>query len=150
MKYQGRPQLAKLLAELMIQALEQSDNPQSLPQALIPIPMHARKQRQRGYNQAIYLAKRLGKHFGIPVFSNALIKIKATDAQNPLTAEERKKNLLGCFQPNPRIIEKLSTLEHVAIVDDVITTGATVSEACRSLKTVYGNQIDLWSIARTP
>lgn len=147
MKFQDQPQLSKVLANLMNRGISQTA---MLPEALIPIPMHHKNQRDRGYNQAIYLAKHLGKRYKIPVVNNALIKTKQTDSQKFLSAEQRKRNLSGVFRVNPRMAKQLSKLQHVAIVDDVITTGATIEEASHCLKSFNIEIIDIWAIARTP
>ncbi|PIE40625.1 MAG: hypothetical protein CSA49_07525 [Gammaproteobacteria bacterium] len=147
MKLHHQPQLAKLLAKLMINRM--GDNT-ILPQALIPIPMHPKNQRSRGYNQAIYLARQLGKHYKIPVISNALIKTRQTVSQKYLSAAERKQNLSSAFRVNPKLADTLSRLEHLAIVDDVITTGATIEAATACLKTLDIELIDIWAVARTP
>lgn len=149
MKYQAQPQLSKALSKLMAKQIKQQDMA-VLPEALIPIPMHPSKQRRRGYNQATYLAKHLGKVFGIPIMHNALEKITSTDAQRNLSAKERQQNLSGAFRIKPSKMKQLSKLEHVAIIDDVVTTGATANEASHCLTKAGIEQIEIWAIARTP
>ena len=151
MKYHNRPQYAKLLATMMIKHLRSTQTEiAELPDLLIPVPMHARKQRQRGFNQSVYLANHLGRQLGIPVLKNALLKVRATDAQNPLSAAQRRSNLRGAFRINPRHERKLQQAQRIGLVDDVITTGATATEISRVLQATGIPEIHLLAIARTP
>lgn len=151
MKYQRRPQLSRLLAKLMIQS-RQLDlvQQQPLPDLLVPVPMHPKKQHQRGYNQTIYLARHLGHHLGIPVISDAIEKIHNTEAQNALNANQRKANLSGSFRINPKRRQALMQYSHIGVVDDVITTGATVMAVSGCLTALGPDEISAWAIARTP
>lgn len=101
---------------------------------LIPIPMHDRKQRERGYNQAKVLARVIGRQMGIPVAEKVLIKVAETLPQKELSAGERRKNLQAVFQVSKR---KASGTElygkTVILVDDIYTTGATVDAAAEVL-----------------
>jgi len=92
---------------------------------IVPVPLHARRLRERGYNQAALLARELGKGVGLPVLENALIRVRDTSPQVDLGAEERRENVRGAFHlPDDRLVGK-----SVLLVDDVYTTGATL-EAC--------------------
>lgn len=148
MKYQRKPQLSRLLAALMTQHL--TIEAQGWPEALIPIPMHRKKQRQRGFNQAIYLANQLGKQLNIPVLTSALQKTQSTLAQNSLSASQRRHNLKGAFSVTPSAKQQLLGYEHIGIVDDVITTTATMREAAACLRAIGVTEVSAWSIARTP
>lgn len=111
------------------------------PQLLIPVPIHARKQRIRGYNQAGLLASGISQLTGIPVSHNLLVRTKFTDPQKTLTAEERRKNLEKVMQVHPERVEAIP--ERVMIIDDIYTTGSTL-DACAAVlkkagvKEVYG------------
>ncbi|MDX1694426.1 MAG: phosphoribosyltransferase family protein [Ketobacteraceae bacterium] len=153
MKYGNKPQLSRLLVELAFGRGTEARRKLTgspLPEVLIPVPMHPRKQRQRGFNQAIYLAKQFGKQHGIRVVSDALQKSRSTDAQNPLTAEQRQNNLRGAFRVNPKRISELTRCDSVGLVDDVITTGATMTEICHTLQDAGVAEVHLIAIARTP
>ncbi|HLI19395.1 MAG TPA: ComF family protein [Rhodanobacteraceae bacterium] len=120
--------------------------PVDLPQAIVPVPLHRSRLRRRGYNQALELAKPLAKHFRVPLLRNALQRLRATDAQTELSAVERRRNVRGAFaatfdDPVP---------EHVAVLDDVFTTGATLAECVRVLKRAGAPRVDVWALARAP
>lgn len=93
-------------------------------QALIPIPLSNIRYIQRQYNQSQLIAELLGKHYGIPVY-NALKRNRHTRAQAKLNFEQRYENLVDAFVCNQHL-----SYQHIAIVDDVITTGATINQAC--------------------
>lgn len=94
----------------------------------IPIPLHHIKQRHRGYNHAELLAKQLSDSFGFPV-KNSLTRIKKTTSQFGLTRENRIHNLKGAF-----ILSSKVEQEQVILVDDIVTSGVTFSEAASVLK----------------
>lgn len=123
-----------------------SQAPPDLPGAIVPVPLHQSRLRRRGYNQALELAKPLAKHFGLPLLRDALRRTRVTDAQTELTAVQRRRNVHGAFG---------ATFEgavpaHVAVLDDVFTTGATVAECVRVLKQAGVARVDVWALARAP
>lgn len=111
---------------------------------LIPAPIHMKKLRERGYNQAEELAKELAKVLQIPVISDYLIKIKSTRPQMELSKEQREKNLSGAFALNKNCSSSgLEQFSKVYLVDDVYTTGSTMQECAKILceagaKSVWG------------
>ncbi|OGO95513.1 MAG: hypothetical protein A3F41_02290 [Coxiella sp. RIFCSPHIGHO2_12_FULL_44_14] len=114
-----------------------------LPQYLIPVPLHPRRLRQRGFNQAVEIAKPLAKRLHIPVALNACYRSKNTAPQTELPAKQRHTNVKNAFTINP-----LFHAEHVAIIDDVITTGSTVRELSLLLLKHHVSKIDIWCCAR--
>lgn len=120
--------------------------PAALPQALVPVPLHASRLRQRGYNQALELAKPLAQHFHIPLLRDALQRTRATGAQTDLDAVQRRRNVRGAFVA--RFAGAVP--EHVAVLDDVFTTGATLGECVRVLKRAGVARMDVWALARAP
>jgi ComF family protein len=120
--------------------------PHDLPGAIVPVPLHPSRLRKRGYNQALELAKPLARHFGVPVMHDALRRARATHAQTELTAIQRRRNVRGAFAAN--VGHKVPG--HVAVLDDVFTTGATLVECVRVLKRAGVRRVDAWALARAP
>jgi ComF family protein len=100
--------------------------------AILPVPLHKIRQRQRGFNQSTVLAKSLSQHFQLPLLVKNLIRIRPTDSQAGLKGrKERQKNVKNAFRVvNPDSLKD----KHVILVDDVFTTGATVNECSKTLK----------------
>lgn len=96
---------------------------------LVPVPLHKRRQSVRGFNQAELLARRLAKLLGLRADSHALLRIKETSAQPGLGKAERLSNLTGAFRGERRRVDNLT----VVLVDDVCTSGATLTEAARAI-----------------
>ncbi|MFA6423058.1 MAG: ComF family protein [Patescibacteria group bacterium] len=136
MKYHDVFDIAKSLSKLLINTLEENDLKNF---TIIPIPLHPKKLRDRGYNQSALLAEEISKHFNWPI-NTSLKKIKYTGPQKELKARDRKNNLRGSFTWDSE--DKIS---NVLLVDDVITTGATVEEVARILKLAGVKKI--WAIA---
>jgi ComF family protein len=114
------------------------------PQALVPVPLHVSRLRQRGYNQASLIANAISKLSGIKVYNDIAFKRHATHPQSKLAASERAVSLRAAFSTN-----KQPHIDHVAIVDDVATSGATLNELAKALKNVGYQQVDCWCIARS-
>ena len=115
------------------------------PQALIPVPLHPKRLRQRGYNQALELARPLSKAFGIPLLHDGLHRIRDIAPQSGLGALARRRNPRGAFEIGAGALPG-----HVALVDDVMTTGATLYECARVLKRAGVQRVDAWVAARVP
>lgn len=114
-----------------------------LPDLILPIPLHPKKQRQRGFNQALEIAKRFGERLDRPVGS-ALKKVRYTESQSMLPHQERQKNIRNAFSVTGDMPK------YIALVDDVATTCATVHEAAKALKANGVERVDVWCLARTP
>lgn len=99
-------------------------------EAIIPVPVHTSRKRERGYNQAELLADELGKHLGIPVEKNLIVRCKKTIPQKELKGAERQNNLKKAF----KIVGNDVKLSTIIIVDDIYTTGSTVDEMVEVLK----------------
>lgn len=119
--------------------------PPDLPQAIVVVPLHTGRLRQRGYNQALELAKPLARTLGVPLLPRALQRLRATQAQTRLGAGERRRNVRGAFV----LDERIHLPAHVAVLDDVMTTGATLGECARMLKRAGVARVDVWALART-
>jgi ComF family protein len=117
-----------------------------LPQLLLPVPLHRLRLRQRGYNQTLELARPLARALGVPLRHDLLERVRRTDAQTELDAVSRRRNVRGAFALRAGVA--LPT--HVAILDDVMTTGATLAECARVLKRAGVPRVDVWALARAP
>ena len=120
--------------------------PGPLPAALIPVPLHVSRLRRRGYNQALELARPLGRTLDVPVLPAALLRTRATAAQTELDRTARRRNVRGAFA----VARAAPLLAHVVVLDDVMTTGATVAECVRVLKRAGVARVDVWALARAP
>jgi ComF family protein len=117
-----------------------------LPGLIIPVPLHRGRLRQRGYNQALELARPLASAFGVPLKHDLLQRLRSTPAQTELDAVGRRRNVSGAFALKAGI----PLPPHVTLVDDVMTTGATLAECARTLKRAGVTRVDVWALARAP
>ncbi len=138
-KFHGDLAAGRVLAHLLTASL--ADH--AAPQALIPVPLHPERLRTRGYNQSLELARAVGRARGVPVCVDGLRRLRATAAQSELGAQARRRNVRNAFAAGT-----LAGLEHVALIDDVMTTGATVEECARTLKRAGIVRVDVWVVAR--
>ena len=123
-----------------------SQNLSELPSCLIPVPLHLDRLQERGFNQAYLLAKIIGAKLRIPVVWNQVKKRHATQAQASLSIEQRKDNLKDIFEVNSNFPSKYRS--KVAIIDDVMTTGQTVSSLTMALKAIGVQQVEIWCCCR--
>lgn len=115
------------------------------PQALVPIPLHRARLRQRGYDQALELARPLARALRLPLHADLLRRARATRAQSRLDADARQRNLQDAFRVEPR---GSALPHHVVLVDDVMTTGATLHAAARALRVAGVARVEAWVCAR--
>ncbi len=134
----------RVLASLMIDRLE-ADAP-ARPQLIVPVPLHRARLGQRGYNQALELARPLARASGIPLRHDLLRRVRATPAQTGLDAGARRRNLRAAFE----LAKDARLPEHVVLFDDVMTTGATLREAATVLRRHGVARVDAWVLARAP
>jgi ComF family protein len=147
LKFQGRPELAGTLARLLAQAV---GDVQPLPSTLVlPVPLSPARLTERGYNQAWELARHLAAALGLTADATLLQRPVDTAHLPGLTRSERTRSLEGAFMVDPARREQLAG-RHVALVDDVLTTGATAREACHTLLRAGARSVELWMLARTP
>jgi len=118
--------------------------PIRLPQLLLAVPLHRSRLRRRGYNQALELARPLAYALDVPLRHDALLRRRATTAQTDLDAVARRRNVHGAFA----VREGMALPAHVAILDDVMTTGATLAECARVLRHAGVQRVDVWALAR--
>lgn len=139
--YKYHEQLA--LARLFSECLRQTASSQPRPDKLLPMPLHPQRLRERGFNQALEIAKILGKAMELPIDAQSAQRVLNTAAQATLDWEARKKNMRGAFTCNDNVMG-----QHIAIIDDVMTSGATLNELSKTLKQAGATEISVWVVAR--
>lgn len=147
-KHQANAPFGRLLAQLLSRHLKHAfDEGLPRPDRLVPVPLSRQRERQRGFNQAALLAAWLAAPLGLPVDNRLLRRIQDTPAQQGLDAAARKRNLRRAFAlADGARIEGL----HLALVDDVLTTGATAQFIARELRKAGARRVDVYCLARTP
>jgi len=138
-KFHGDLAAGRLLAQLMHARLATVER----PLALVPVPLHLSRLRRRGYDQALELARPLARTLRLPLLAG-LRRTRATAAQSELDAAARRRNLRATFAARGTLPA------HVALVDDVMTTGATLHAAARALRRAGVVRVDAWVCARVP
>jgi ComF family protein len=140
LKFGAHYKNARLLAMLLAEHLKTSSES---PDLIMPVPLHKSRYRARHFNQAIEIAKTVSKELLIPVDITSCLRHAKTPHQSSLTAKQRHKNIKNAFS-----IAKPLTVDHVAILDDVMTTGSTVNELAILLKDNGVSRVDVWVCAR--
>jgi ComF family protein len=148
LKFNERLSHARLLGEMLSEKIEQLLANQvkihnKRPDCILPVPLHKKRLRERGFNQSIELARTLAQKTGLPLELNLVERVLVTESQTGLDATQRRKNLRGAFK-----VVSAANYKHVVIVDDVVTTGSTVNELAKVLKRAGIKRVDVWSIAR--
>ena len=144
-KYTGRETLGRYLAELM--AERSGPILDAGPwDVLVPVPLHPRRERERGFNQAAFLARHVGRRVGLPVAPRALRRVRQTPPQSG-DADARRRNVRGAFAvARPPDVAGRSIL----LIDDVLTTGATANECARTLRRARARRVGVFTLARVP
>lgn len=141
LKYAGELSNARILGTLVARAaLRRSD---SLPQLVVPVPLHRARYRERGFNQARELARFIGGALRVDVDDRSCIRVRATADQTELSAAERRRNVRDAFA-----VTRPLRARHVAIVDDVLTTGSTVAALAAVIRAAGATKIEVWAVAR--
>lgn len=144
-KFRHQLVYARLLGDLLAkQAHQDWYKLQPLPSLLIPVPLHATRLKARGYNQSLEIAKTAAKILRLPYAQDYCQRQKATLPQSTLAHHERDKNVLDAF-----VLKKPRRVQHVAIIDDIVTTGHTVDALSKKLREAGVQKIDVWCCART-
>jgi len=141
LKYEGYFALAEPLARRLIAGWPAWDQP---PDLILPIPLHSRRQRRRGYNQSELLARPLARAVGIPFSAAALRRTRHTPPQVGLGPAARADNVKGAFAADPAAVGG----RHVLLIDDVLTTGATMSAAAEALLAAGAASVSAYCLAR--
>lgn len=137
--------LAERLAQPRLSNLRSQSGQTDLPDVLVPVPLHKDRLRSRGFNQAQEIANVISNRLGISIDAQACVRFRHTDPQVDLTVAGRQRNISGSFRVTGNLAAR-----NIAIVDDVMTTGATVSELSRALLRHGARSIQVWTLARTP
>jgi ComF family protein len=140
-KYQGELAVGRVLGELIARSLAARTT--ELPQALVPVPLARAKQRERGFNQALELARPIGRALMLPIRMDLCARVRVTQDQAGLAAGDRRRNVRGAFTAT-----RANMPRHLALIDDVLTTGSTCDELARVLKGAGAERVDVWALAR--
>lgn len=139
LKYNGHQDYATILASFFYQRILSHV---SLPDVIVPVPLHPRRYIQRQFNQTHLVAKQLANYCGLPLVTDWLIKIKHTAPQKTLSGTKRRSKLAGCFT-----VTSQRQFSSIALVDDVLTTGQTINACCNVIKNAYPNtDIYVWVV----
>jgi ComF family protein len=142
-KFDGERVYGRVLAELFAERRRASREP--LPQVIVPLPLHRRRLAERGFEQTLLLAEWIGAALALPLAPQALRRVRATRAQSGLTRAERQSNVAGAFAAPPELGR---SWRHVALLDDVVTTGSTLNAAAAALRLAGVRHIETWALAR--
>jgi ComF family protein len=145
LKYKGKPEAGIYLGGILGDALKNSDRFQDI-QAIVPLPLFKRRQKKRGYNQAEVLCRGISMKTGVPVFTRAIIRQSETESQTSKDRISRWENMEGKFQI---ISKKELEHKHILLVDDIITTGATLDACANALLPLDGISISIAALAYT-
>ena len=140
LKFGSRLAHARLLGALLAQRVRHQPD---LPEILMPVPLHPSRYRERGFNQALEIGRVVAHCHNIPLNYQIIRRTRPTHAQAQLHADERRKNLRRAFQLTHDL-----PWRHVAIIDDVVTTGSTVAELATTLRQAGASMIEVWACAR--
>jgi len=140
LKFRERLILASYLGDALAQRIV------SLPDFIVALPLHPTRLRERGFNQSLLLARQISRRLKVPVLPDACERVRNTPPQSTLPWKERDKNMRQAFLCKPGIDLRG---KHVAIVDDVMTTGASIGELARTLKHAGAREVSAWVVART-
>ncbi|MHB0774412.1 double zinc ribbon domain-containing protein [Halomonas sp. WWR20] len=140
-KFAAQPRAGEIMARLFTQAWRERGL-EALPEALIAVPLHTGRARERGFDQTRWLAQRIGAALNVPLI--AAQRMRLTDPQRGLSRRERQRNLRDAF------VLRSPLPAHVVLLDDVMTTGATLGALAKACRSAGAGHIEAWAIARTP
>lgn len=148
LKFAARLHLAPLFAQLLAQATRQQRDWQA-PQLLCPVPLGPQRLIERGYNQALEIARPLARLLAVPLLPGLAVRVRETPAQSGVAPRERRTNLARAFEVAPAYAWQLGGC-HVGIVDDVMSSGHTVNALAITLKRHGAARVSILVAARTP
>jgi ComF family protein len=142
LKYAGRKSVGSYLGEQFGYALRAAPWIKDVD-GIVPVPLHPEKEAKRGFNQSTVIAEGLSQVLGIPVYANALFRTRDTESQTRKSREERIKNMQDAFQLNKEVLQANN---HVLLIDDVLTTGATLEAAASAFVALRGLRLSVAAI----
>ncbi|NOU01144.1 MAG: ComF family protein [Gallionella sp.] len=140
MKYGEQLTLANGFAKKLAQRIAQKN----LPDYIIPMPLHPARLKERGFNQSLLLAEKVAQELNLKLLPNACQRVRDTPSQSSLKWKERDKNMRDAFRCNVDLTGK-----RIALIDDVMTTGASLNALAKTIKKAGATHIETWIIART-
>lgn len=149
LKFGSRLALAPLFAGLLRDAMLQSPPPlPALPSIMIPVPLGATRLAQRGFNQALEIARPLSRSLGVRLEPRLALRLRDTEAQSTLHPEQRRRNMRNAFMVSAPFMGSLHG-QHIGVIDDVMTTGETLNELAATLKRFGAARVTNFVFART-
>ncbi len=142
LKFGSQLAYGRVLGEIFAEKVYKWYQNDHLPEAVLPVPLHKKRLRQRGYNQSLELLQPFIKQSKIPLLLQSCERVRATKPQSGLCVENRRQNIQKSFVLKRAILQK-----HIAVMDDVVTTGSTINALCDVLKESV-DRIDIWCICR--
>ena len=142
-KFHDQLWIGRMLGRLLAPGLKHYYQQQDLPDAILPVPLHYKRQRERGFNQVTEIAYPIAKTLELPLLSKGVIRQKNTQAQSTLDKNVRGSNMKNAFACQPGV----TLPKHIAILDDVITTGNTVVALTKVLKENGVEKVTVWGLA---
>lgn len=142
LKYSGDIRIGQIAGKILGNKLDSSEVFKGID-AVIPVPLHCFRKWKRGFNQAEVIAGEVAKSIGAEMINDALIRHRSTVSQTSLSIEEKRINVEGAFRINPRCNFRTKGYKKILIVDDVFTTGATMSECYKALKQELPDNVDI-------
>ncbi len=136
LKYSNKREYAEFFADCIIRVCGEAIKAWEA-ELLIPVPIHRRRMIKRGYNQAALIAKHLNKYLQLELREDVLVRIKNTKVQNKLNDKDRRKNVTGAFGISENVVQ----YKKVILVDDIYTTGSTISSCAQILKAAGAAQV---------
>ncbi|MEJ1966135.1 MAG: ComF family protein [Gammaproteobacteria bacterium] len=141
LKFRGERAFARVLGELL--AREHRASGMASPDCIVPMPLHASRYRERGFNQAREIARFAARSLAVRVDSRVLVRRLATREQSGLSLEARRENVRGAFE-----VVSAVPRGRIALLDDVVTTGSTAMAAAQALVAAGADEVELWAVAR--
>ena len=140
LKYHRRLDLARALGELLAEKLQRT----ARPKLVIPVPLHSSRLRERGYNQSLEVARVVAARLRVPLNADVARRTRATATQTALPLKQRARNVRNSFS----VVAEAVAGKHVAVVDDVMTSGHTLNALAKALRRAGASKVSVWVVAR--